>query len=433
MLDDYKKRTPRSREFWERAIRVFAGGINHNIRTFCMDRVGAYPPYITRGEGSHVWDVDGNEYVDWWMTHYAQILGHSNPVVKSALIERIQHGHHFGALNEEMVGLAERIIDAIPYMKKMRFCSTGAEATMYAVRLARLFTKKRLVAKVFGGWHGGNDTVGYHVSYPFNDAPFYDGVTFNFNDPDSADILFKQFGPDIAAVIVEPILGAGGALAPEPGFLEFLREQTERLGAILIFDEIITGFRFRYGTVGKALFGVEPDLTTLGKVAGGGMHLGVYGGREDIMALAEPGAKGGRWVGGGTFSSHPLSMVAGSATLDELRKRADKYPALNKKGEEFRVRVNQIFQEQDFKAVSTGYGSLTYIHCLHKELGAPPYSGFTIGEAFDHNLMDRFQSLLMQEGVIGYHGLGAMSFAHTPEDIEYTLKAIENVVTQIKH
>ena len=228
MMEDYKKRTVKSNDLWNRALRVFTGGINHNIRTFGLDNCDAYPPYIARGEGSHIWDVDGNEYVDWWMMHYAQILGHNNPKVRQALKARIDNGHHFGAPNEEQVVLAEKIQSAIPFMKKMRFCSTGAEATMYAVRLARLFTKKRLVAKALGGWHGGNDALGYHLKHPWSDGPFYDGVSFNFNDRESVDSLFKQYGNELAALIIEPVLGAGGAIPPEPDFLPYLREETER-------------------------------------------------------------------------------------------------------------------------------------------------------------------------------------------------------------
>jgi glutamate-1-semialdehyde 2,1-aminomutase len=428
MLERYKNQSAKSSQLWNRALRVFVGGINHNIRTFGLDKCNAHPPYIAKGEGCHVWDVDGNEYIDWWMTHYAQILGHNNPAVRKALKARIDEGHHFGAPNEEQVVLAEKIQNAIPFMRKMRFCSTGSEATMYAVRLARLFTKKRLVAKTLGGWHGGNDSLGYHLKYPYTDEPFYDGVSFNFNDQDSVDALLKKHGNELAAVIIEPVLGAGGALPPEPDFLSYLREETERQDIILIFDEIICGFRFLYGSAGKEVFGVEPDIIVLGKITGGGLHLGVYGGREDVMALAYPGAEGGRWVGGGTFSSHPLSMVAGSVVLDELKSRKNEYPELNKKGTDFREHVNSLFEEKNVNILSTGYGSLTYIHCLQKSLGHPPFTGQDIGEHFDRKNMDKFQGLLLQEGILGYHGLGALSFSHSEQDIEYTYHAIERVI-----
>ncbi|UCE11532.1 MAG: aminotransferase class III-fold pyridoxal phosphate-dependent enzyme [Candidatus Thorarchaeota archaeon] len=427
MLDKYKSSSPKSGNLWRRALQVFPGGVNHNIRTFGLDSCGAYPPYVSKGQGSHIWDVDGNEYVDWWMTHYAQILGHNDPNVRKALKDQIERGLHFGAPNESQVILAEKLAEAIPFMEKMRFCSTGAESTMYAVRLARLFTKRRLVAKTLGGWHGGNDSLGYHLKHPFTDAPFFDGVSFNFNDIDSFDSLLAENGNELAAVVIEPVQGAGGALEPESGFLPYIREETEKRGIILIYDEIISGFRFCYGSAGDKLFSTVPDMITLGKIAGGGMHLGVYGGREDIMSLATPGIEGGRWVGGGTFSSHPLAMAAGSVTLDELRSRRDKYDSLNRKATDFRAKVNAVFDGLRARAISTGYGSLTYIHWLHTDLGEPPFTGRDLSAASDHDTMDKFQGLLMQEGIFGYHGLGALSFSHSDDDIGSTLSAIESV------
>ncbi|MFW9847046.1 MAG: aspartate aminotransferase family protein [Candidatus Thorarchaeota archaeon] len=428
MLDEYKKRTPSSAQLWSRAVKLFCGGVNHNIRTFGMDNCGAYPPYIVRGDGSHVWDVDGNEYVDWWMTHYSQILGHNNPGVRKALAAQIENGIHFGGLNEQMVILAEKLHEGVSFLERMRFCSTGAEATMYATRLARLFTKRKLVAKTLGGWHGGNDALAYHLKAPYTDEPFFAGVSFNFNDRESFDSAMREFGNDLAAVVIEPVLGAGGAVPPDKEFLPYLREETESRGILLIFDEIITGFRFTYGSAGEHEFGVIPDLITMGKIVGGGMHLGVYGGREDVMRLAAPGAEGGRWVGGGTFSSHPLSMTAGCATLDQLRQKKNKYDEINKRCTDFRYEVNKIFGEHQYKAISTGHGSLIYIHTLYNRMESPPKTGTDIGKELDHDALDRFQSLLTQEGVYGYHGLGAMSFSHTTEDIEKTLQAIEAVV-----
>ncbi|MFX0053467.1 MAG: aspartate aminotransferase family protein [Promethearchaeota archaeon] len=429
-IEKYKERTPSSKNLWERAVGLFCGGINHNIRTFGLDSCGAYPPYIKRGNGSHVWDIDGNEYIDWWMTHYSQILGHNNPAVREALAAQIDQGIHFGGLNEQMVLLAEKLKEAVTFLEKMRFCSTGAEATMYATRLARLFTKRKLVAKTLGGWHGGNDALAYHLKAPYTDDAYFNGVSFNFNDKDSFDILMKEHGTELAAVIIEPVLGAGGAVPPDADFLPYLREETESRGILLILDEIITGFRFSYGSAGEKEFGVIPDVMTMGKIIGGGMHLGVYGGREDVMSLATPGAEGGRWVGGGTFSSHPLAMTAGCATLDQLKKKKDEYPALSKRCTDFRNEINKVFDEHKYKAVSTGHGSLIYIHALYNRMEKPPRTGTDIGNQLDHDALDKFQSLLMQEGVYGYHGLGAMSFSHTKDDIEKTLSAIRAVVAK---
>ncbi|MFW9799344.1 MAG: aspartate aminotransferase family protein [Candidatus Thorarchaeota archaeon] len=432
MLEEYKKSTPKSERLFDRARRVFPGGISHNLRTFAMDRCGAYPPFMTRGEGSHVWDVDGNQYVDWWMTHYAQILGHNNADVRTAIAQHLENGLHLGAVNEHQVALGEMIQSAIPTLSMMRFCSTGSEATMYAVRMARLFTNKKIVAKAWGGWHGGNDSLGYHISHPFTDHPFFDGVTFDFNDRDSVDSMIKKHGTDLAAVVVEPVLGAGGGIPPEPGFLPYLREETERRDILLIYDEIVTGFRLRYGSAGKSIYGAEPDLLTLGKIAGGGMHLGVYGGREDIMKLAAPGASGGRWVGGGTFSSHPLAMVAGVATLKQLQGRGREYESLNGRGDDFRVQLNNLFAEENFHAIATGEGSMMFISVLKHPLKDGTHTGSTLGGAVDHTQLDSFQGLLMERGVFGYHGLGALSFAHSKEDLEKTYEVIADAVSVLK-
>ena len=432
MLEKYKQATPKSRDLWSRALKVFAGGVNHNIRTFGMVSPGAYPPYIKRGKGSRIWDVDGNEYVDWWMTHYSHILGHNHPQVRKAIQKQMEDCIHLGALNEHQVIFAEKIQGAIPYLKRMRFCATGSEAAMYAVRLARLFSGKRLVAKARGGWHGGSDALGYHIRFPFSDDPFYDGVSFEFNDRDSVDLLMKKHGKELAAIVVEPVLGAGGGIPPESNFLPYLREETEARGILLIFDEIITGFRLRYGAAGKDIFNAEPDLLTLGKIAAGGMPLGVYGGREDVMALAAPGAKGGRWVGGGTFSSHPLSMVSGIATLDQLHSLSDDYASLNKRGEDFRAQLNHILVNTNVNAMATGYGSMLFINCLKHDIGSSTLTGGIIGAEFDRHGQDIFQAMLMEQGVFGYHGLGALSFEHSKQDLEKTLEAVSVAAEKLK-
>ena len=432
MLEKYKELTQGSERLWKRATKVFAGGVNHNLRQFAMLTSGAYPPYMRKGEGGRVWDVDDNEYVDWWMTHYSDILGHGHPAVKQAISQQLEQGIHLGALNEQMVQFGEMISDAIPTMKLMRFCTTGSESTMYAVRLARLFTKKPLVAKVRGGWHGGNDAVGYHVHAPYTDYPFYDGISFDFNDRESFDELLKVHGKNIAAVIVEPVLGAGGGLPPESGFLPYLREETEAREILLIFDEIITGFRLRYGTAGKELFGAEPDMVTLGKITAGGMPLGVYGGREDVMSLAKPRAEGGRWVGGGTFSSHPLSMVAGIAALNELRSKKTDYGKLNQTGDRFREKLNNSLIGDGVNAIATGTGSIIFISWLTRDVRGEPLTSGLIGENLDNHTQDLFQAFLMEQRVFGYHGLGALSFSHTKTDLDWTIDGVSNATVQMK-
>ncbi|MFW9892579.1 MAG: aspartate aminotransferase family protein [Candidatus Thorarchaeota archaeon] len=431
MLDEYKARTPKSEALWKRAVTLFPGGVSHNIRNFGMPGCGAYPPYVSHGKGGHIWDVDGNEYIDWWMTHYSLILGHNDPVVKKAIIDQFEGGHHFGIPNEPQVKYGELLKEAVPLLRKMRFTATGAESTQYAVRLARLFTKRKLIGKSLGGWHGGNDALTFHMSHPYTDAPFYNGVSFDYNDRESFDRMLKEHGKDLAAVIIEPVIGAGGGIPPENEFLVYMREETASRDILLVFDEIITGFRLRFGTAGDGVFGAEPDLLTLGKAAAGGMPLGVYGGREDIMALAVPGAEGGRWVGGGTFSSHPLTMAAGIAVLGLLQEKKDEYKTLNKKGDSFRERLNQMLQDMNAPLIGTGYGSINFVSHLTKVLDEPPKTPGQLGALFNHAKQDLFQGFLMQEGVFGYHGLGALSFTHSEQDIERTLEGISNAAGKL--
>jgi glutamate-1-semialdehyde 2,1-aminomutase len=428
MLEEYKARTKKSEALWKKANTLFPGGVSHNIRNFGMPTCDAYPPYMSHGQGGHIWDVDGNEYIDWWMTHYSLILGHNDPVVKKAIRDQNEIGHHFGAPNEPQVKFGEELQKAVPLLHKMRFTATGSESTMYAVRLARLFTGRNLIGKSLGGWHGGNDALTYHISHPFSDTPFYDGVSFDYNDRESFDRLLKKHGKNLAAIIVEPVIGAGGGIPPVDGFLPYIREETTSRDILLIFDEIITGFRLRYGTAGDRIFGAEPDLLTLGKAAAGGMPLGVYGGREDVMALAEPGAEGGRWVGGGTFSSHPLTMAAGLAVLEQLRGKGEEYKRLNAMGDSFRKRLNEMLQEMNAPLLGTGFGSINFISHLKLVPKEPIKTPGRLGGLFNWNKQDIFQGFLMQEGIFGYHGLGALSFTHTNEDIEKTLLGISHAI-----
>jgi len=431
MLEKYRRATSESYKLWKRALQVYPGGVNHNLRTFGLHRIGLYPPFMERGEGSHIWDVDDNEYIDWWMTHFSLILGHNHQNVRNAIQARISDGLHLGALNRAQVEFAEKLQDAIPYLKKVRFSVTGSGALMYAVRLARAFTKKRLVAKARGGWHGGNDALLYHIKYPFSDEPIRNGVSFEFNDQQSLDSLLKRNAKDLAAIVIEPMLGAGGGLPPEPEFLPYLREETEARGIILIFDEIITGFRLCFGSAGKEVFGVEPDLITLGKIVAGGMPLGAYGGREDIMTLAEPGKTGGVWVGGGTFSSHPLSMVSGIATLETLHSLKREYKTLNQRGNRFRDHLNEKFEMKNHHILATGVGSIVFLHWLKKAIGDSPITPSKIGDVFDPTKQDLLQAALFEQGIFGYHGLGGISFAHTDKDIQMSQEALFRAISEM--
>lgn len=431
MLERYRRTTSKSHELWNRALQIHPGGVSHNLRTFGLHRIDLYPPFMKRGEGAHLWDVDGNEYIDWWMTHFSILLGHNHPKVREAILPTIDEGLHLGALNQAQVEFGEKLKAAIPYLDKVRFSVTGSEAVMYAVRLARAFTNKRLVAKARGGWHGGNDALLYHIKYPFTNEPITNGVSFEFNDQQSIDSLLKKNAKNLAAIVIEPVIGAGGALSPEPEFLPYLREETEARGILLIFDEIITGFRLCYGSAGKEVFGVEPDLITLGKIVAGGMPLGVYGGREEIMALAEPGREGGCWVGGGTFSSHPLSMVSGIATLDTLHSLKGKYDKLNARGNQVRELLNATFETENHPILATGVGSIVFLHWLKETLRDSLITPSRIGEVFDSIRQDLLQAALFEQGIFGYHGLGGLCFAHTDKDIKITQEALFQAISEV--
>jgi glutamate-1-semialdehyde 2,1-aminomutase len=362
----YEARTRNSKCLFERAQKVFAGGVNHNARFF-----QPYPIFVTKAQRQHIWDEDENRYTDYWMGHLALILGHSPRVVTEALAVQILEGTQFGMGNRLSVELGEEIQKAVPCAEALRFCNTGAEATMYLVRLARGFTGKRVVVKMAGGWHGYNTELNKGVHRPF-DRPESAGIlvedqkyirNVRFNDLDAAEAEVKSARGEIAAIFLEPVLGAGGCIPADRDYLKGLRELADRAGALLAFDEIITGFRFGLGGA-QGWYGVKPDLASFGKIAGGGLPLGLVAGRREILSLADPTRKE-RFVsiGGGTFSENPLTMTAGLATLRYLRKNAATlYPTLEKYGGMVREEVDRAFAEDGVEVHTTGLGSLFQTH-----------------------------------------------------------------------
>ncbi|MBD3191371.1 MAG: aminotransferase class III-fold pyridoxal phosphate-dependent enzyme [Candidatus Heimdallarchaeota archaeon] len=436
-IETYRSRHKKSLELWEQAQERFPGGVSHNIRDFNMPLLGLAPPYIEKAQGSKLFDVDGNIYIDYWMTHYAAILGHAHEAVMKAIADQLTKGNHYGTVNKQELLLADKVIEATPSIEKLRFCTTGTEATMYASRLARAFTEKNLIAKVKGGWHGGNDTIFYSVTNLVNNGgretnglrsrEEADVVTFDYNDTDGFERLIREHKRDLAAVIMEPVLGAGGGIAPKEGFLETVREETEQNDILLIFDEIITGFRLDYHS-GQGYFGVIPDLTTMGKILGGGTPIGLVGGRSDILELANL-HKGGRvWIGGGTFSENPVSMVAGAATLTTLEKGGKAlYRNLNEKGKSMRKRVRALVEKYNVPAVVTGVGSLIYLHWLKKPI-LRIETGTELRQNMDKEKVAKFQLLMFNRDIHVRGGMGSISIKHTDEDIERTLVAVEDAI-----
>ena len=318
---------------FERAQKVIPGGVNSPVRAF--RGVGGTPPFIARGEGSHIFDIDGNEYIDYVGSWGPLLLGHRHPAIVEAVQEALETGTSFGAPTEREIELAEAIRDAVPSMEMVRLVNSGTEATMSALRVARGFTGRDLTVKFEGCYHGHVDsllvkagsglaTLGIADTQGVPKAFTDTTLALPFNSADAVEAAFRVYGARIAAVIVEPVVGNMGCVPPQPGFLEALREITTRHGALLILDEVMTGFRVAYGGA-QARFGIRPDITTLGKVIGGGLPIGAYGGRADIMSRVAPA---GPIYQAGTLSGNPLAVAAGLAMLRYLKAHLEVYSAL---------------------------------------------------------------------------------------------------------
>ncbi len=315
----------RSRKLFEEAQKYLPGGVNSPVRAF--KGVGGTPVFMEKGKGSKLYDADGNEYTDFVCSWGPLILGHAHPAVTEALRRAVELGTSFGTPTELETELARLVCDAMPSVETVRFVNSGTEASMSALRLARAFTDRDKVMKFDGGYHGHSDgllaksgsgmaTLSIPMS-PGVPASFAENTLIApYNDLDAVEQLFKQNEGNIAAVIVEPVAGNMGVVPPAPGFLAGLRQLTERAGALLVFDEVITGFRVAYGGA-QALYGVTPDLTCLGKIIGGGLPVGAYGGKREIMEKMAPT---GAVYQAGTLSGNPLAMTAGIATISELGK-----------------------------------------------------------------------------------------------------------------
>ena len=432
-LKIFQEKRPKSKDLWNRALKNLPGGISHNIRTFGLPLIGGFPVFINSSRGPYLTDIDGNEYIDCWNGHFAMILGHNHPEVQNTLKQNLTAGWHFGTNTEHQVKLAETIIKGNSGIEKMRFCVSGTEATMYASRLARAFTKRRLIAKARLGWHGANDTLSYDVgsltenyhSPGLVDAEKAGVITYEINNESTFDMI-KQNADNLAAIILEPILGGGGGFPIEHDFLKELREVTEQYNIVLIFDEIITGYRFNNSLFQNEL-NIIPDLTTMGKIIGGGMPIGAIGGRKDIIDLSSPERDNMVLIGGGTFSGYPLSMIAGLKTLEILNNSRKEYNRINQEGEKLLNNLNKFFAEEQLSIIAKGFKSMIMLHAMSEWCEEP--SMRNIFQYKDRKKEALLQLALFNRNISGLHGLGSISMAHTEEN----LTRIQEVVKEVAH
>jgi len=354
--------TTTSQQMFQQARMVIPGGVNSPVRA-CRS-VGCDPLFIERAQGAAIFDVDGNEYIDFVCSWGPMILGHAHPQVAAAIAEALRHGTSFGAPTPKEIELASLVVEAVPSIEKVRFVSSGTEATMSAVRLARGFTGKKVIVKFDGCYHGHADsflvkagsgviTLGIPGSPGVPDEIVRNTVSIPYNNEEILEKTLRDSALDIACVIVEPVAGNMGCVPPADGFLQKLRALTAELGIVLIFDEVITGFRLAYGGA-QAYYGVKPDLTCLGKIIGGGLPVGAYGGRAEIMDKIAPD---GPVYQAGTLSGNPLAMAAGIATL-QLLKQEGFYDRLNKKAARFAEQLQVISERTNIPVQLNRVGSL---------------------------------------------------------------------------
>jgi glutamate-1-semialdehyde 2,1-aminomutase len=429
----YLDRNRRSADLYARAERVLPGG---NSRTTVF--FAPYPFYPVRGEGFRVWDADGNVRVDFLNNYTSLILGHAHPRVVAAIAEAAARGASFAAPTEYEIRLAEELCRRVKSVERVRFTNSGTEATMLAVRAARAYTGRPKIAKFEGGYHGSHDYAAVSVGPDpdragpaKNPQPVPDGpgipdavlgtvVVLPYNDLEAVSRILEREGREIAAVIIEPIMGAGGAIPAAPEFLRGLRELTRRLGILLIFDEVIA-FRLAYGGA-QEYFGVDADLTTFGKIIGGGLPVGALGGRAEIMDLFDP-RQPNRIGHGGTFNANPVTMAAGLATLAELTPAA--YEHLNRLGELARRRLRQAFQRLEIPAQVTGAGSVFAVHFT-----AEPVTDYrSAWRGADPGLLRRLHLGLLNEGaIIAPRGMGCISTPMTEAEVEFLGQAVESAL-----
>jgi glutamate-1-semialdehyde 2,1-aminomutase len=421
------RKTEQSRKLQQRAEQLIPGGVDSPVRAFRA--VGGDPPFIALGQGSRIMDVDGNEYIDYVGSWGPLILGHAHPVVTEAVIEAAKSGTSFGASIAAEADLAELVVAAFPHIQRVRFVSSGTEATMSAIRLARAYTKRKYIVKFEGCYHGHADallvkagsgvaTLGIPGSAGVLEEYSQFTLALPFNDVQALEQAFLKFKHQIACVIVEPVVGNMGCVAGSGSFLAALRTITQREKALLIFDEVMTGFRLAFGGA-QELYGIKPDLTTMGKIIGGGLPVGGYGGPAEIMNLVAPL---GPMYQAGTLSGNPLAMAAGIAALRHLKENRDKiYPQLEKLSAQLVDGITSAAKDKGVQLCSNRVGSMfTWF------FQPGPVTDWTSASKSDTQAFGKFFGKMLDQGIYlppSQYEAAFLSAAHTEEDIQKTIAA----------
>ena len=420
----------KSESLFRESLKVFPSGVNSPVRYY-----RPYPEFIKKAHGPYIEDVEGKRYIDYCLGFGPMILGHSPNNVVEKLKDKLADGFIYGAPTQMETDLGKKISAAIPSIKKMRFTNSGTEATMHAIRLVRAYTGKNIILKFDGAYHGSHDYVlqkmgSGGLTFGISSSPGIPGevsatvVVGKFNDEDSVRRIFSSFRSKIAAVIVEPVLGNVGVIPPADGFLKSIEEQCRNEGAILIFDEVITGFRFNFGGY-QNLTGIKPDLTILGKIIGGGLPVGLFGGRNDIMDMVAPS---GPVYEGGTFSGNPLTMIAGYETLSELSQKD--YAVITKNTEKIATSASES---------ASNYGVQVNVNCIG--------SMFTI--FFNSNRVDSYETAIKSNSdsfmkffrIAKENGIylppsqfesNFVSFAHGTAEIEKTMEIFDTAFKEMR-
>ena len=439
--DEIRANSPKSLAIWQKNRTVMPAGVGSVFRL-----ADPFPKVIKRASGARVWDADDNEYLDFMLGFSVMILGNAPDEVQAAICEALPGGTHYGQCHEREYAFAKLFCDMVPGVEKVTFCNSGTEATMYALRLARATTGRPLIAKFEGGYHGTHDLLAVSLGRPRPDADQFgpvedpaaipespgladgawkDTIVLPYNHPAAFEKILRH-ADRLAGVIIEPVLGAGGTIPVHREFLTELRRITREIGAFLIFDEIITGFRLAPGGA-QEFYGMIPDVSTYGKVAGGGLPFGAVGGTAEAMRLTEYDREPGSVLIAGTFNGNPLVTAAGTAVLRRLSAEPQLYARMNAMGERFRTEINRYARERDYPAIATGVGSMFWMHALRG-----PVNNVRDAHQGDPDASVGLRLLYRKNGlhISSHHGF--MCTAHTEEDITQLIETHKAAMEELR-